>query len=101
MLLQHCQQILAKQPANRMLALDALRGLAILAMILVNNPGSWQYVYPPLLHAEWHGWTPTDLIFPAFLVMVGMAIPYSLAGRQLLPKAEQIRQGAIRPLKRY
>ena len=76
-------------------------GLAILAMILVNNPGSWQYVYPPLLHAEWHGWTPTDLIFPAFLVMVGMAIPYSLAGRQTLPKAEQIRQGAIRAFKLY
>lgn len=98
---QHCQSILAGQPANRMLALDALRGLAILAMILVNNPGSWQYVYPPLLHAEWHGWTPTDLIFPAFLVMVGMAIPYSLAGRQMLPKAELIRQGAIRALKLY
>lgn len=62
MLLRHCQQILAKQPANRMLALDALRGLAILAMILVNNPGSWQYVYPPLLHAEWHGWTPTFVL---------------------------------------
>lgn len=97
----HSSQILAQHPASRLLALDALRGLAILAMILVNNPGSWQYVYPPLLHADWHGWTPTDLIFPAFLVMVGMAIPYSMAGQQLSSRSDLIRQGAIRALKLY
>lgn len=101
MLRQHSQRILVQQPANRLLGLDALRGLAIMAMILVNNPGSWRYVYPPLLHAEWHGWTPTDLIFPAFLVMVGMAIPYSLASRQPVSKVEVIRQGAIRAFKLY
>ena len=69
---QHCQAILAAVPANRMLALDVLRGLTITAMILVNNPGSWSYVYSPLLHAKWHGWTFTDLIFPFFIVIVGI-----------------------------
>jgi len=47
-------------------------------MILVNNPGSWAHIYPPLRHAPWHGWTPTDLIFPFFLFIVGVAIPFSL-----------------------
>lgn len=46
-------------------------------MILVNNPGSWSHVYAPLLHAEWHGWTPTDLIFPFFLFIVGTSIAFS------------------------
>ena len=50
-------------------------------MILVNNPGSWEHVYAPLLHAPWHGWTPTDLIFPFFLFIVGVAVPFSFAGR--------------------
>src|SRR5690606_14246830 len=47
-------------------------------MILVNNPGSWNYIYPPLKHASWHGCTPTDLIFPFFLFIVGVAITLSL-----------------------
>lgn len=67
-------------PAGRLASLDMFRGLAIAGMVLVNNPGSWQHVYPPLLHAEWHGFTPTDLVFPAFLFAVGMAIPFSMAG---------------------
>jgi predicted acyltransferase len=50
-------------------------------MVLVNNPGTWRAVYPPLRHAEWHGWTPTDLIFPFFLFIVGVAIPLSLSRR--------------------
>jgi predicted acyltransferase len=50
-------------------------------MILVNNPGDWGAVYAPLLHAEWHGWTPTDLIFPFFLFIVGVVIPLALGGR--------------------
>ena len=54
-------------PASRLISLDAFRGLSIAAMILVNNPGSWDHVYPQLLHAEWVGWTFTDLIFPTFL----------------------------------
>ena len=50
-------------------------------MILVNNAGDWNKTYAPLLHAAWHGWTPTDLIFPFFLFAVGVAIPFSFAGR--------------------
>ncbi|MEO8349479.1 MAG: DUF5009 domain-containing protein, partial [Acidobacteriota bacterium] len=49
---------------SRLLALDVFRGLTIAGMIVVNTPGTWTHVYPPLLHAEWHGWTPTDTIFP-------------------------------------
>ncbi|NES00321.1 MAG: DUF5009 domain-containing protein, partial [Symploca sp. SIO1B1] len=48
-------------------------------MILVNNPGSWSHVYPPLLHAKWHGFTPTDLVFPSFLFIIGVAMAFSLA----------------------
>ena len=62
---------------ERLVSLDAFRGLTIAAMILVNNPGDWGHVYWPLGHAPWHGWTPTDLIFPFFLFMVGMALPFS------------------------
>jgi len=60
---------------------EACRGLTIAWMILVNNPGSWSYVYAPLAHAAWHGWTPTDLIFPYFLFIVGVAIPFSFSRR--------------------
>ena len=49
---------------RRIESVDVLRGFAIIAMILVNTPGDWSHVYAPLLHAEWHGLTPTDLIFP-------------------------------------
>jgi predicted acyltransferase len=62
---------------SRLLSLDAFRGLTIAAMILVNNPGDWGHVYWPLLHVPWHGWTPTDLIFPFFLFMVGMSLTFS------------------------
>ncbi len=65
-----------------MASLDVFRGLTIAGMILVNNPGSWSHVYSPLAHAEWHGWTPTDLIFPFFLFIMGVAIPLAL-GRRL------------------
>ena len=67
---------------GRILSLDVFRGLTVAAMVLVNNPGSWRYVYGPLQHAEWHGWTPTDLVFPFFLFIVGVAIPLGL-GRRL------------------
>ena len=61
---------------KRLLSLDFFRGITIAAMILVNNPGDWAYVYPPLLHAQWHGWTFTDLIFPFFLFIVGVFTVY-------------------------
>lgn len=64
---------------QRLLSLDALRGLTIALMIVVNNPGSWDTVYPPLLHSEWHGCTPTDLVFPFFLFIVGAAMAFSFA----------------------
>jgi predicted acyltransferase len=59
---------------ERLRSLDAFRGLTIAAMILVNNPGTWTDIYPPLEHAAWNGCTPTDLIFPFFLFIIGVAI---------------------------
>lgn len=67
----------------RLLSLDAFRGLTVAGMILVNNPGDWGHIYAPLEHAPWHGWTPTDLIFPFFLFIVGVSITFALgAGNQ-------------------
>jgi predicted acyltransferase len=60
-----------------LLSLDVLRGMTIAGMILVNNPGDWDSVYWPLRHAAWHGWTPTDLIFPFFLFIVGVSLTLS------------------------
>jgi predicted acyltransferase len=65
--------------AGRLGSLDMFRGLAITGMVLVNTPGSWDHVYGPLRHAEWHGFTPADLVFPAFLFIVGAAVPFMLA----------------------
>ncbi|HEY0872550.1 MAG TPA: heparan-alpha-glucosaminide N-acetyltransferase domain-containing protein [Vicinamibacterales bacterium] len=62
---------------RRLVSLDVFRGLTMAAMVIVNNPGDWGNVYAPLLHAEWHGWTPTDLIFPFFLFIVGVSITLS------------------------
>ena len=62
---------------DRLLSLDVFRGATVAAMILVNNPGNWDAVYPPLLHAHWNGCTPTDLIFPFFLFIVGMSIHFA------------------------
>ena len=58
---------------KRLLALDVMRGITIAGMILVNNPGSWGYVYFPLKHAQWNGLTPTDLIFPFFMFIMGIS----------------------------
>jgi predicted acyltransferase len=69
----------SKSVSDRLLSLDVFRGATIAAMIMVNNPGSWEYVYPPLRHAEWHGWTFTDLIFPFFLFIVGVAIVFAFS----------------------
>ncbi len=66
---------------NRLMSLDVFRGATIASMMLVNNPGTWNALYPQLDHAEWNGWTFTDLIFPFFLWIVGVAIPLSTARR--------------------
>ncbi|MEO6348781.1 MAG: DUF5009 domain-containing protein [Aquaticitalea sp.] len=63
--------------SKRLLSLDVLRGITISFMILVNTPGSWDYVYAPLEHAAWHGCTPTDLVFPFFLFIVGLSVWFS------------------------
>ncbi|NGP89518.1 acyltransferase family protein [Fodinibius halophilus] len=78
------------QRRERLVSLDVFRGITIAGMILVNNPGSWSHVYAPLLHAEWHGWTPTDLIFPFFLFIVGVAMTYSFGKlfERDIPKSE-------------
>ncbi|KKO45020.1 heparan-alpha-glucosaminide N-acetyltransferase [Arsukibacterium ikkense] len=93
---RHCDTILAALPPQRLLALDVLRGLTITAMILVNNPGSWSHVYGPLRHAQWHGWTITDLIFPFFIVIVGMSLQLSLQRQEQLSQALVIRQAVFR-----
>jgi len=66
---------------QRLVSLDAFRGLTIAAMILVNNPGSWGSVYGPLRHAEWNGWSLADLVFPFFLFIVGVSVALSLGRR--------------------
>ncbi len=63
---------------ERMLSIDVLRGMTIFLMIIVNTPGSWAYVWAPLKHAKWHGATPTDLVFPSFLFVIGLSMAFSL-----------------------
>ena len=63
---------------KRLLALDILRGITIAGMIMVNNPGSWGHIYTPLGHAEWNGFTPTDLVFPFFMFIMGVSTYFSL-----------------------
>ena len=82
----------------RLMSLDVFRGATIAAMILVNNPGSWSAIYGPLDHAEWHGWTFTDLIFPFFIWIVGVAIPLSTARR--LEQGQSRRQLLLHALRR-
>ena len=89
------------QPTTRLISLDAMRGFTIAAMILVNYPGSWEHIYHPLEHAPWHGITPTDLIFPFFLFIVGVSITLSFT--KLLekgtPKNELYKKIVFRALK--
>ncbi|MGI6073022.1 MAG: acyltransferase family protein [Fermentimonas sp.] len=70
--------IASSKHSNRILALDILRGITIAGMIMVNNPGSWSTVYAPLKHASWHGLTPTDLVFPFFMFIMGVSTYLSL-----------------------
>ncbi|QNH63380.1 acyltransferase family protein [Hymenobacter sediminicola] len=87
----------ASQP-GRLISLDVFRGLTVAAMILVNNPGDWAHIYAPLEHAQWHGCTPTDLIFPFFLFIVGVSIVYALDGARQQPEAHG--RAILRILKR-
>ena len=88
-------------PRERLISLDVFRGLTVAGMILVNDPGTWSAIYPPLEHAEWHGWTPTDLIFPFFLFIVGITTHLSLSARRERGDDERVlikqilRRGAI------
>jgi predicted acyltransferase len=67
---------------ERLVSLDVFRGVTVAGMLLVNDPGSWGAIYSPLEHAQWHGWTPTDLIFPFFLFIVGITTHLSLSARR-------------------
>lgn len=77
------------EESKRLVSLDAFRGITIAAMILVNNPGTWNAVYKPLQHAHWNGWTPTDLIFPFFLFIVGVAIVFAFSKRLTLGQTKK------------
>ncbi|HXZ81593.1 MAG TPA: DUF5009 domain-containing protein [Terriglobales bacterium] len=79
---QELSQGPAESVSTRLVSLDVFRGLTIAGMILVNNAGDWEHVYWPLEHAPWHGWTPTDLVFPFFLFIVGVSMSLSFAARQ-------------------
>ena len=70
---------MAQVKTTRYVALDVLRGMTVAGMILVNNPGSWGHIFSPLRHASWAGCTPTDLVFPFFLFVVGAAMAFSFA----------------------
>lgn len=82
---------------QRLLSVDVFRGLTIALMILVNTPGTWSAVYPPLLHASWDGLTPTDLVFPFFLFIVGVSIV--LAYNTKKPEKAILKKITIRSLK--
>src|ERR1043166_987811 len=83
---------------RRLVSLDAFRGATIALMALVNNPGDGEHVYAPLEHAEWNGWTPTDVVFPSFMWIVGVALTLSFARRLAagVSRAELFRQVARR-----
>ena len=88
---------------QRLLSLDTFRGMTVALMIMVNNPGDWGHIYAPLEHAEWNGCTPTDLVFPFFLFMVGVAIPFALEKQKddKLSFGLSIRKILIRSLKLF
>ena len=86
---------------ERLLSLDVFRGITVAGMLLVNDPGTWSAIYPPLEHAAWNGWTPTDLVFPFFLFIVGITTYLSLNARRARGDSEHairaqiIRRGAL------
>lgn len=82
---------------NRLISLDVFRGMTIILMTIVNNPGDWGNVYPPLLHAEWHGWTPTDLVFPFFIFIMGVSVSFAIPDKGFnLPAFEKILARSLR-----
>lgn len=70
------------QTHQRIHSIDAFRGCTLAGMLLVNLPGSWSHLYPPLQHAQWHGWTPTDFVFPFFLFAMGLSMAFSFEKRR-------------------
>jgi len=84
--------------SSRFLSLDVFRGMTIAGMILVNTPGSWEFVYAPLRHAPWDGCTPTDLVFPFFLFAVGNALSFSITKYQALGTNDVLRKIFVRTL---
>ena len=86
---------------ERLLSLDVFRGITVAGMLLVNDPGTWEAIYSPLEHAKWNGWTPTDLVFPFFLFIVGITTSLSLGARRARGDDEHairkqiIRRGAL------
>ena len=82
---------------NRIASVDIFRGLTIALMVLVNTPGTWSHIYPPFRHAEWHGYTPTDLVFPFFLFIVGTSIVFAYNNRKV--DASTYKKITIRSLK--
>jgi predicted acyltransferase len=78
------------QATNRLLALDVMRGITIAGMIMVNNPGSWGHIFTPLEHASWNGLTPTDLVFPFFMFIMGVSTYFSLRKYDFKPSSDAI-----------
>ena len=74
-----------KETKPRLRSLDFFRGLTVAGMILVNNPGDWDHIYSPLEHSKWNGCTPTDLVFPFFLFIVGVSIVFAMASKKTDP----------------
>ncbi len=88
---------------NRLISLDAFRGFTLAAMVIVNDPGSWSHVYAPLLHAKWNGATPTDLIFPFFLFIIGVsiALAYTKLKERGADRSEMVKKIIWRSVKIY
>ena len=85
---------MSAEPSARVASLDAFRGFAIASMVLVNNPGDWGHIHPPLAHAEWNGWTFTDLVFPFFLFAAGVSMAISFERRTRLGDNARTLMGA-------
>jgi len=86
---------------QRYLAIDVMRGLTLIGMIIVNDPGSWDHVFPPLLHAEWNGLTPTDYVYPFFLFIIGVSIALAYQPKIEMeePKNKMVTKIFLRTLK--